>query len=96
MIEYFWLVYWCTKQFEDHPDFSEIEMGILHYLLILYKLKDYFKKGVRHQTEIKIIINCSSKYFIKIDVMTYLCVILQHLGKVATLPSLPVIAFQLV
>lgn len=44
MIEYFWLVYWCTKQFEDHPDFSKIEMGILHYLLILYKLKDYFKR----------------------------------------------------
>lgn len=38
----------------------------------------------------KITINCISGYLIK-----YLCVILEHLGKVATLPSLSVIAFQL-
>lgn len=44
----------------------------------------------------KIIIICSSRHLMKLDVIKYLCVILKQLGKVATLPSLSVIAFQLV
>lgn len=58
-------------------------MGISHFFKMFYNLNDQKNKE-------------SDRHLIKFGVMKYLCVILEHLGKVTTLPSLPVIAFQLV